>query len=200
MSFPSVCLLFRLQCLPGVLRYVSVRISRRISTSSYVEDYSDFSSDFANHIALIFLQAEAERLAARAIQKAREKRKKAGEVGGYYSSTTSSSSSAYSGGWHSASSLDTSDEEYARVIAGDEEEEDKLMAMFEDADADKSGSLQKSEFLRIMSEVIHKQSSGVGSGGGEESKEVVERVQKLEKKVEMVNRKLDRVLEILAEK
>ena len=166
-----------------------------------------FSSNFSTHFArcstflyIFGAPAEAERLAARAIQKAREKRKKAGEVGGYYSSTTSSSSSAYSGGWHSASSLDTSDEEYARVIAGDEEEKDKLMAMFEDADADKSGSLQKSEFLRIMGEVIHKQSSGVGSGGGEVSKEMVERVQKLEKKVEMVNRKLDRVLEILAKK
>lgn len=140
-------------------------------------------------------EAEAERLAARAIQKAREKRKKAGEAGEYYSSTTSSSSSAYSGGWHSSSSLDTSDEEYARVIAGDDEEEDKLMAMFEDADADRSGSLGRSEFFRIIGEV-----SGVGSGGGEVSKEMFERVQKLEKKVEMVNRKLDKVLEILAKK
>ena len=145
-------------------------------------------------------EAEAERLAARAIQKAREKRKKAGEAGEYYSSTTSSSSSAYSGGWHSSSSLDTSDEEYARVIAGGEEEEDKLMAMFEDADADHSGGLGRSEFFRIMGEVIHKQSSGVGSGGGEVSKGMVERVQNLEKKVEMVNRKLDKVLEILAKK
>ena len=144
-------------------------------------------------------EAEAERLAARAIQKAREKRKKTGKAGEYYSSTTSSSSSAYSGGWHSSSSLDTSDEEYARVIAGDEEE-DKLMAMFEDADADHSGSLGRSEYFRIMGEVIHKQSSGVGSGGGEVSKEMVERVQKLENKVELVNRKLDKVLEILAKK
>ena len=147
-------------------------------------------------------EAEAERLAARAIQKARERRKKAGESeeGDYYSFTTSSSSSAYSGGWNCSSSLDTSDEEYQRVIAGDEEEEDKLSALFEDADADHSGSLQKKEFFRIMGEVIHKQSSGLGSGGGEVNEEVIERIQKLEKKVESVNRKLDKVLELLSKK
>ena len=140
-------------------------------------------------------EAEAERLAARAIQKARERRKKAEKVeGDYYSSTTSSSSSAYSGGWNCSSSLDTSDEEYQRVIAGDEEEEDKLSALFEDADADHSGSLGKSEFFRIMGEVIHKQSSGVGAGGGPVNEEMV---QKLERKVEMVNKKLDKVLELL---
>jgi hypothetical protein len=144
-------------------------------------------------------EAEAERLAARAIQKARVRRKKAGDEGEYYSSTTSSSSSAYSGGWHHySSSLDTSDEEYQRVIAGDDEEQDRLSALFEDADADHSGSLGKSEFFRIMGEVIHKQSSDIGSGGGREvNEEMVERVQELEKKVEMVNRKLDEVLEIL---
>ena len=143
-------------------------------------------------------EAEAERLAARAIQKARERRKKAGEVeGDYYSSTTSSSSSAYSGGWNCSSSLDTSDEEYQKVIAGDEEEEDKLSALFEDADADHSGSLGKSEFFRIMGEVIHKQSRGVGAGGGTVNEEMVDRVQNLERKVEMVNKKLDKVLELL---
>ena len=145
-------------------------------------------------------EAEAERLAARAIQKARERRKKAEKVeGDYYSSTTSSSSSAYSGGWNCSSSLDTSDEEYQKVIAGDEEEVDKLSALFEDADADNSGSLGKSEFFRIMGEVIHKQSSGVGAGGGPVN-EMVQRVQKLERKVEMVNKKLDKVLELLTKK
>lgn len=48
-----------------------------------------------------------------------------------------------------------------------------------------------------MGEVINKQSSGVGAGGGPVNEDMVERVQKLEKKVEMVNKKLDKVLELL---
>jgi len=144
-------------------------------------------------------EAEAERLAARAIQKARKKQRGAD---GDDSSTTSSSSSAYSGGWGS-SSLDTSDEEYQRVIAGDEEEEDELMAMFNSADADHSGSLTKSEFIRVMGEAIKSHASGgfgVSDDGGEVSGELVRRIETLERKVDSTNKKLDRLLEVLDKK
>lgn len=141
-------------------------------------------------------EAEAERLAARAISKARKKR--AGEVSSAASS--SSSSSAYSRLWGGASnsdSIDTSDEEYQNVIAGgaDDEKDDEVVALFSAADADRSGSLTKDEFIRLMAELAKSKSQSLGDGGSPD--EALQRIERLETIVNAMDKKLDHILQAM---
>lgn len=151
-------------------------------------------------------EAEAARLAAKARQRAKSRRKGLK----CYSSSSSSSS-----GGDDESSLSTSDEEYMKIIAGDEdssEDEDekmkKLMEKFNEFDKDQSGKLTISEFIKLGMEPpspeinrgnIHHFGAG-GGGGDSHGSSLADRMDQLEDKVNATNEKLDQILHLLKAK
>ena len=132
-------------------------------------------------------EAEAERCAKRTRQLA--KRKEAMTKSGGGDSNSNFDTFDYSTDEYST------DEEYQKIIAGEEEEEDDtemedpMLSLFRNLDSDDSGSLSLREFIDHMN----------GGGGGININGVMNaRISVLEKKIDDIASKVDRLCDALA--
>jgi len=166
-------------------------------------------------------EAEAERVASKT-----RKRHLQRISGGRPSSCSSSPSPSYGrNGYHSPSSSDEEyfkliaggdgDEENGKSVVKQEKEADEslrkikeLMSSFRDADSDASGSLSKGEFLRLAAPLLPKGMKNLNMGEehniiADADKEqissslLLERVNRLESKLDKTNNRLDRILSLL---
>jgi len=163
-------------------------------------------------------EAEAQRVASKT--RKRHLRSLSGDSPS--SSSSSSSSSDDCNGYHSPSS---SDEEYFKLIAGvneevgkgGEKEEDKdeaeaeeglrkireLISLFQNANSDGPGILSKEEFLRLAAPLLLKNMNMGEEHLSRADKEqissslLLERVDRLEEKLDATNNRLDRILSLL---